>query len=287
MLQKMYANFMVGRGLDLGLGEKAMELERDGTPPEVEERAAVIVAQCLVCADRFDEARPLLEQALRAAREEGDDSSLPLLLAYLADLECWAGNWQAAERHALASWDAGEPVEHRVWRTVTLYARALIDAQLGRIDAARAWAGEGLSVAAAARDIWMLILLHGVVGFAELSAGNLEAAEANLSSAVDVADRVGLAEPAAWRFHANHAEAVIALGDLDGAEGLLERLEGWGRATGRAWTLATAARCRHCCWRLRATRKAPSGRWRRPSASTSNWRSRTGSRSCRGPVPPT
>src|SRR5262249_11217967 len=39
-------------------------------------------------------------------------------------------------------------------------------------------------------------------------------------------------------------EAVIGLGDLDRAETLLGRLEGWGRATGRPWTLATAARCR-------------------------------------------
>ena len=37
---------------------------------------------------------------------------------------------------------------------------------------------------------------------------------------------------------------MIALGDLDRAEGLLEWLEGRGRATGRAWTLATTARCR-------------------------------------------
>jgi len=244
MQQKMYADFMVGRGLDLKLGYKAMELERDGTPPQVEERAAMTMAQCLVRADRFDEARPLLEQMLQAAREEGDDSSLPLLLAYLADLECWAGNWQAAERHASASWEAGEQVGHRVWRTVTLYAQALIDAHLGRIDAARARAREGLSVAAVARDMWMLILLHGVLGFAELSAGNLKAAEASLSSAVDFADRVGLAEPAAWRFHANHIEAVIGLGDLGRAETLLGRLDGWGRATGRAWTLSTAARCR-------------------------------------------
>ena len=44
--------------------------------------------------------------------------------------------------------------------------------------------------------------------------------------------------------HANHIEAVIGLGDLERAERLLGRLDGWGRATGRAWTLATAARCR-------------------------------------------
>ena len=74
-------------------------------------------------------------------------------------------------------------------------------------------------------------LLHGAV-------------EPALSRAVDLSDRIGLAEPAMWRFHANHVEAVIGLGDLDRAERLLGRFEGWGRATGRAWTLATAARCR-------------------------------------------
>jgi len=221
-----------------------MELEEKCRPAQVEERAALMVARCLVHADRFDEARCLLEQMVQATREEGDDSSLPLLLAYLADLECWVGNWQAAERRAADSWEACEQVRHRAWRTAAFYARALVDAHLGRIDAARAGAGEGLSLAAATGDIWMLMLLRGVLGFAELSAGNLQAAEASLDSAADVASRVGLAEPAAWRFHANHAEAVIGLGDLHRGERLVERLEGWSHTTGRAWTLATAARCR-------------------------------------------
>ena len=244
LAQKMYADFMVGRGLDLELADRAMELEEKCRPPQVEERAALMIGRCLVHADRFDEARCLLEQMVQAAREEGDDSSLPLLLAYLADLECWAGNWRAAERHAVDSWEACEQVGHRAWRTAAFYARALVDAHLGRIDAARAGAGEGLSLAAATGDIWMLMLLRGVLGFAELSAGNLQAAEASLDSAADVASRVGLAEPAAWRFHANHAEAVIGLGDLHRGERLVERLERWGHTTGGAWTLATAARCR-------------------------------------------
>ena len=198
----------------------------------------------MVRADRFDEARRLLQRALQAAHEEGDESSLPILLAHLADLECWAGNWQAAERYAAQSWDVGEQVDHRAWRAATFYARALVDAHLGRIDAARAEAAEGLSVATAARDDWAVMMLHGVLGFAELSAGNLRAAEASLSSAVGLADRIGLAEPAAWRFHANHVEVVIGLADLERAEGLLTWLERRGCATGRRWTLATAARCR-------------------------------------------
>jgi ATP/maltotriose-dependent transcriptional regulator MalT len=87
-------------------------------------------------------------------------------------------------------------------------------------------------------------------GFAACAAGSLgwlrrvERAEASLSRAVDLSDRIGLVEPTAWRFHANHIEAVIGLGDLDRAASLLGRLEGWGRATGYPWTLVTSARCR-------------------------------------------
>ena len=124
----------------------------------------------------------------------------------------------------------------------TFYARALVDAHLGR-STPRAAAGEGLPVATAAGDDWAVVMLHGVLGFAELSAGNLEAADVSLSAAASPTG-FGLAEPAAWRFQANHVEIVIGLGDLERAEALLTRLKGQGRATGRRWTLATAARCR-------------------------------------------
>ena len=242
--EKLYADFMLGSGLHLQPDDKAMEPEREREPSAVEERASTILGLCMVRADHFDQGRRLLERARQAAQEEGDEGSLPILLAYLADLECWAGNWQAADRYAAQSWEVGEQVDHRVWRAAAFYARALIDAHLGRIDAARAEAAEGLSVAAAAGDDWAVMMLQGVLGFAELSAGNLRAAEASLSTAVGLAGRIGLAEPAAWRFHANHVEVVIGVGDLERAEGLLTWLEERGRTTGRWWTLATAARCR-------------------------------------------
>jgi DNA-binding CsgD family transcriptional regulator len=245
LVEKLYADFMLGRGLRLERGDDTVaEPGPEREPPAVEDRASTILGLCLVRADRFDEARRLLQRALQAAQEEGDESSLPSLLAHLADLECWAGNWQAAEYYATQSREASEHVDHRVWRVTTVYARALIDAHLGRIDAARAEAAEGLSAAAAAGDDWAVMMLHAVLGFAELPAGNLQAADASLSAAATLADRIGLVEPAAWRFHANHVETVIGLGDLDRAEALLTRLERQGRATGRRWTLATAARCR-------------------------------------------
>jgi DNA-binding CsgD family transcriptional regulator len=245
LAEKLYADFMLGRDLTFELADdRILAPEPEREPSAVEERASTIFGLCLVRADRFDEARRLLASALQAAEEEGDESSLPSLLAHLADLECWAGNWQAAERYASRSWEAGEQVDHRVWRATTFYARALIDAHLGRLDAAKAAAAEGLSVATTAGDDWAVMMLRAVLGFAELSAGDLEAADASLSAAAVLADRIGLAEPAVWRFHANHVETVIGLGDLERAEALLTWLERQGRVTGRRWTLATAARCR-------------------------------------------
>ena len=243
LAEKLYADFMLSGAFCCGLADAADDAPEPGLTA-VEERASTILGLCMVRADRFDDARHLLERALRTAQEEGDESSLPNLLAHLADLECWSGNWQAAELYAAQSWDAAELVDHRAWRVAPLYARTLVDAHLGRIDAARGEAAEGLSVATAVGDDWALLMLHGVLGFAELSAGNLSAARASLSAAATLADQIGLAEPAAWRFHANYLETLIGRGELERAEAVLAPLEEHGRATGRRWTSATAARCR-------------------------------------------
>jgi hypothetical protein len=161
LVRKLYLDFWTGRGLDV---EKAVELEREARPARVEDRAAMALGVCLKQADRFGEARHWFEQMLHATQEEGDESSRLNLLAHLADLECWAGNWRAAERYAAGSWEAGEQVGQRAWRSIPLYVRSLIDAHLGRVEAARAEAEEGLSVATTAGDPWALMLLSGAMG---------------------------------------------------------------------------------------------------------------------------
>jgi len=244
LVQKLYLDFWAGRGLGVELAERAMELERAGwKSSRVEDRAALALGWCLEQADRFDEARRWFNEALQAAREEGDDSSLPSVLAHMAELECWVGNWPAAERYAADSWKVDEQVEQRARHSERLYVRALIDAHLGRVDAARAEAEEGLSFSNTAGDTWLVMLVSGVLGFAELTAGNLGQAEASLSRAVDLSDRIGLKVPV-FRVQANHIEAVIGLGDLEQAATLLGRLDEFGHATAQPWTLATAARCR-------------------------------------------
>jgi len=57
-------------------------------------------------------------------------------------------------------------------------------------------------------------------------------------------ERIGLAEPGRFRFHADYVEALIGVGDLGRAGSVLDRFEERGRRLGRLWALATAARCR-------------------------------------------
>ena len=60
----------------------------------------------------------------------------------------------------------------------------------------------------------------------------------------EINDLVHNREPANQRFQADHAEAVIGLGDLDRAERLVARLEARAAALPRPWILAIACRCR-------------------------------------------
>jgi DNA-binding CsgD family transcriptional regulator len=55
---------------------------------------------------------------------------------------------------------------------------------------------------------------------------------------------MGVREPAYYRVVPDEIEALVALGRLDEAEALLAPFEEAGRDLDRAWTIATAARCR-------------------------------------------
>jgi DNA-binding CsgD family transcriptional regulator len=53
---------------------------------------------------------------------------------------------------------------------------------------------------------------------------------------------MGMVEPAPYRFHGDHVEAVVALGDLDRAAELVARLERRRAVLPKPWTVVMAAR---------------------------------------------
>jgi len=98
----------------------------------------------LLWAGRLDESRDLLQRELARFVDQGRYLVRDEFLCYLAEVECRAGNWEAATRHAEEAYEI-DVESGRIWgRGHTLFPKALIEAHTGNVDAARTDAEEGL-----------------------------------------------------------------------------------------------------------------------------------------------
>jgi DNA-binding CsgD family transcriptional regulator len=192
----------------------------------------------------LDQARIELERDYRQIVEGGHLGVLWTNLSHLCELEVRAGNWVLAERYAAEGLDVAIDVLQEQAREVCLWSSGLVAAHRGRVDLARAHAREGLLLAEQHEDLWYVLCNGSVLGFLELSLGNAAGADEHLAPLVNLAERMGLEEPGIFPFVPDEIEALIALGELDRAEALLQRLEGQAKALDRAFALASVARCR-------------------------------------------
>jgi DNA-binding CsgD family transcriptional regulator len=83
-----------------------------------------------------------------------------------------------------------------------------------------------------------------VLGFVALCRDDPVEADRQLSRADGIMQAAGAAEPARHRFHGDNVEAVAAIGDLDRAVGLVERLERRAEVAPYPWLVAVASRSR-------------------------------------------
>jgi len=93
-------------------------------------------------------------------------------------------------------------------------------------------------------DRWNEIKARAALGFLELSLGDFAAAHGWLAPAVQMTEEMNLREPGVFPFVPDEVEALVALGELESAERLTDRLDEQGRTLDRPLALATAARCR-------------------------------------------
>jgi DNA-binding CsgD family transcriptional regulator len=235
-------NLMLGQGLPAADLERAIEIEARAREPStsVVGRIKSFSAQWLKYVDDFVGARSQLEEARQQAVEEGDESALPNILMHLAQTELWSGNWQLASRYAEESYEIAEQLG-QTFGGPPAY-RALVDAHLGRVDRARRTALDGLEVAK--RSPLGAPLYLRVLGFLDLSLGEVGAAAQHLTRALQLAEEVKILEPGVLRFHADGVEALVAVGELERAEAVLVPWEKQARRVDLAWSLATSARCR-------------------------------------------
>jgi DNA-binding CsgD family transcriptional regulator len=127
---------------------------------------------------------------------------------------------------------------------MALCAKGQWCAQAGELAEARAACEEILDRLGTHPDLILEGMARIVLGLVALSAGNLAEADLQLSRAHEIEEWAHNREPVTNRFHGDHAEAVIGLGDLDRAEVLVQRMEARAQALPRPWILAVSARSR-------------------------------------------
>jgi ATP/maltotriose-dependent transcriptional regulator MalT len=192
---------------------------------------------------RLEEARTLLQEALARAAAHGDELDRGDLHGRLAEVECRAGRWSEAERHAAVSYELAEQVGDQQFGAWACFRCALVDAHLGRVAEARARAERGIELSSNANHDTIRYFNQGVLGLVELGLGRPEAAAARLRPVLRWLSDFQLAlTPFAVSMYA--IEALVEVGDVGEADALIDQLERESRTLDSPYALATAQRLR-------------------------------------------
>lgn len=241
------SEIFAGKGLSRGLLERALALDEPKaflSPVVVAWHPSINFASLLIYVEELDTARTRLEAMLQRASEGGDEGSIPELRFWLGELECRAGNFALAKRHAGEGHEAALEVGQQLMVAQLCSTRALAHGHLGESEDARAAAEEGLGIARTLESAPPTIRNLAALGALELSAGDADRACGHLSSALEVARSTGYREPGQFLFLGNLIESLIATGRHGEAAALTGELEEQGQRLGRAWALVNAARSR-------------------------------------------
>jgi DNA-binding CsgD family transcriptional regulator len=224
-----------------GLLERAMRLDQALEHPHSYYGPGAMLGLRLMWADRLGEARPHLENACALAAAVGDEVARTAMLVHLAQLEIRAGDWTSAQGHAGEAVLLSEQMGLRQIQSGACSAAAMVAALTGQVEEARATAEAGLAASREAKEVMFEAHNLAVLGFLELSLGNLAAADSHLRGLPDLYARMGYGNWGVNPFLPNAIEAALGQDELARAKSLLTLLARAGRDN--PWARATALRC--------------------------------------------
>ena len=241
VFDRFWAGVMLGRGADRKLFERWQELEEAAGPAAPKSPIPMIFFHST---DDFEAARARHAVEDGWHRERGEEGWRAERLAHLSYVEFRAGRWELAERYVEESCAAVAQLEGPGPWAIPLRFRSFVDAHRGRIERARETTVRMIEESErAGRAFWAALNLS-TLGHVEFVAGDHRAADEALRRMRELTDGIGTRDFAPDRSEPFHVESLVALGEVERAREVLERLEERGRIFPRLWITATLPRAR-------------------------------------------
>jgi DNA-binding CsgD family transcriptional regulator len=241
---KLLPESLLGRESAAETAARALDVQEEAKDRRVLAQPLWMVSVYWWWTDAVDPAREANREALRRARDLGDESSAPYVLLLTAMIEVLLGEFDAAQRSALEGQELAEQSGQTMPLAYNLAIESLVEAHRGRPDAARSAARRALDLVPQTAGRPAELVAYTALGHLELSLGDADAAHAVLGSIIEFARSQSFGEPGAMRFVVDDVEALIELGRRDDALELLEWYEENARRLERVSALGNCARCR-------------------------------------------
>jgi DNA-binding CsgD family transcriptional regulator len=221
--------------------ETALRVPQEPATAPIQNGPRHIRVRSNLLADRLDEARAELDEIIRLAEDHGSIDDLVGILITLVEVEVRAGRCrsalEAADRGLGLMTDSGGSLG-----PIT-FAAGLAEASGGSLERARKHAEQGVRYSEADRDqIFGMRNLY-VLGHTALIAGDAGAALEPFRKLQRIEREMGLTEePGMTRWHADFAEALVAVGELDEAAEVISSTRARAVRLGRTTIVASLDR---------------------------------------------
>jgi len=245
LMDVAWSEFYLGHGISSELVQEALDLERFCDPSPLLRLPTLRYAFMLHLSHELESARSVYEELIERATAQGDEPGLARVFGLLSEVECWTGRYELAAKYAHASYRMADQCDRDVLRGAALNRVVPVETLRGRIEEARNAAAELEALTDRTEDIHAASASAWVLVFLDLSLGNPQAVVDRVRPLAPRLVECSVVEPKpTLPWAPDLIEALVALGELDEASFYAEALERRGRATGRTWALALAARSR-------------------------------------------
>jgi DNA-binding NarL/FixJ family response regulator len=225
------------------LMDRAVRLEAELGVQPLSIRPRSLLAMHRLWAGDLPAARALLDAVQAEAARAGNEMKQPQHFYISALVENASGNLELAHTLAARGLEAALDAENTYAERELLYPLARAEAWLGREQEARATALRLCEEASTHGVKPLLVRAASVLGLLALSLDDLDSARDELGRAADLLERMGFANPGAFRVLPDAIEALARSEELSAAEALHERLESEAAAAG-PWSHAAVERAR-------------------------------------------